>query len=101
MKKRIAFCLFVFVLFTAMFSGSAKAIESGNYRTARGTFTEKYYWEDSDSCSMIIETEDGNVWRVDNYVFRLLAECEVTFDTMGTEDVLDDEIIEVTTKTIF
>lgn len=102
MNKNLAILIAIAMMITGLFSGSVRAMEeTPEYEVRRGVFTEKYYREDSDSYSMIVQTDDGNLWSIDNYVFRLLAECEITFDTMGTADIEDDVIIEIITKTVF
>ena len=43
---------------------------------------------------MVVETADGNVWMVDE-VFNDGELVQVSFDTKGTADVTDDEILKI------
>lgn len=42
-----------------------------------------------------IKTADGNLWEVEDYFAPRFTTLHVTFDTKGTEDVTDDEIIQI------
>ena len=43
-----------------------------------------------------VTTDDGNVWDCNTYDFSLGERVAVTFLDMGTDDVLDDEVLTVT-----
>ncbi len=43
---------------------------------------------------MVVETADGNVWMVDE-VFNDGELVQVSFDTKGTADITDDEILKI------
>lgn len=42
-----------------------------------------------------LEDTSGNIWTVENDTLKLYGRYIVTFDSMGTEDITDDEIVEV------
>ena len=44
---------------------------------------------------VVIETEDGNIWDFEGDGYQIGDEITVRFDTNGTEDVTDDEIVRV------
>lgn len=56
-----------------------------------------YPTDDRDYAIMTIETEDGNLWDVEDYVAPRNVKLAVTFDTMNTETILDDEILQIVT----
>lgn len=44
---------------------------------------------------VILEDESGNLWMIDpeNEEFKVKEVCSVLFNSMGTEDIEDDEIV--------
>lgn len=66
-----------------------------NVRVAEGVVRNFSYWDDLDVIKCEIETEDGHVWNILDYVAPRETDVIVTFDTHGTDDVTDDEIIEI------
>lgn len=42
-----------------------------------------------------IKTADGHLWEVEDYFAPRFTTLHVTFDTKGTEDITDDEIIQI------
>lgn len=67
-------------------------------RTIAGEiYSVSYPTDDRDYCVTTIETEDGNLWNIEDYVAPRNIKLAVTFDTMGTETILDDEIVQIVT----
>lgn len=42
-----------------------------------------------------LEDTTGNVWCVENNTLKLYGRYIVTFDSMGTKDITNDEIVEI------
>lgn len=67
-------------------------------RTIAGEiYSVSYPTDDRDYCVTTIETEDGNLWNIEDYVAPRNVKLAVTFDTMGTETILDDEVLQIVT----
>ena len=67
-------------------------------RTIAGEiYSVSYPTDDRDYCVTTIETEDGNLWNVEDYVAPRSVKLAVTFDTMNTETLLDDEVLQIVT----
>ena len=67
-----------------------------NTRTMNGEVYSIRFCDDSkDYCTTTIKTEDGNLWVVDDYVCPRFTTLHVTFNTMGTKDIKDDEIVQI------
>ena len=67
-----------------------------NTRTMDGEVYSIRFCDDSkDYCTTTIKTEDGNLWVVDDYVCPRFTTLHVTFNTMGTKDIKDDEIVQI------
>ena len=67
-------------------------------RTIAGEiYSVSYPTDDRDYCVTTIETEDGNLWNIEDYVAPRSVKLAVTFDTKGTETILDDEIVQIVT----
>ena len=67
-------------------------------RTIAGEiYSVSYPTDDRDYAITTIETEDGNLWNIEDYVAPRNVKLAVTFDTMGTETILDDEIAQIVT----
>lgn len=67
-------------------------------RTIAGEiYSVSYPTDDRDYAITTIETEDGNLWNVEDYVAPRSVKLAVTFDTMNTETILDDEILQIVT----
>lgn len=98
MKKLFALILALAMALSLAFS--AYAVESSgepepevpSFRCDMGEVVERRYHEDGDFMSILICTSDGNLWELQYYTATLMEPCFVVFDTMGTEEVTDDEI---------
>lgn len=67
-------------------------------RTIAGEiYSVSYPTDDRDYCVTTIETEDDNLWNIEDYVAPRSVKLAVTFDTKGTETILDDEIVQIVT----
>ena len=67
-------------------------------RTIAGEiYSVSYSTDDRDYCVTTSETEDGNLWNIEDYVAPRNVKLAVTFDTMGTETILDDEVLQIVT----
>lgn len=67
-------------------------------RTIAGEiYSVSYPTDDRDYCVTTIETEDSNLWNIEDYVAPRSVKLAVTFDTKGTETILDDEIVQIVT----
>ena len=91
--------LLLATLMTANVSApAANAIENNSTRTVSGVvYAIDYPTETRDYAITTIETEDGNLWGAEDYVAPCNVKVAVTFDTMGTETILDDEIVQIVT----
>ena len=99
MRKKIAtLTLTLGMLFTTTMPTMAqtKEINFPDLRTAKGTYYDY----------LTITTEDGNEWLLDNSkgskyisegkaIFRDKENVVILFDTMATEDITDDIILDV------
>lgn len=70
-----------------------------NVRFEEGIVLSRSYFSEDDIVRTEIQTEDGTVWCVDDFTCNLTSKVIVEFDTKGTEDMLDDEIVGVITYT--
>ena len=95
MKKKIISLIMGLCALTTL-PVSAKEVSFPNLRTAQGTYYDY----------LVVETTDGNEWLLDdsteskyisngNAIFTDKENVIVLFDTMGTEDVTDDVILDV------
>lgn len=67
-------------------------------RTIAGEiYSVSYPTDDRDYCVTTIETEDGNFWNIEDYVAPRSVKLAVTFGTMNTETILDDEVLQIVT----
>lgn len=92
--------LLLATLMTANVSApAANAIENKpETRTIAGEiYSVSYPTDDRDYCVTTIETEDGNLWNIEDYVAPRSVKLAVTFDTMNTETILDDEVLQIVT----
>lgn len=48
-----------------------------------------------DNNNVIIETEDGNLWEMENFYLEQDSYYLVWFDTKGTVEIEDDEIVKI------
>lgn len=89
--KRIISAIIVASLTLCGFTSCGEIQESGNaHREASG------FISDCNNDTLEITTDDGNIWLMTGiYVESGTAVC-VVFDTMGTGDITDDEIVELT-----
>lgn len=72
------------VLLSALFPACMQTVHSTGFRVSTGYVVNE----------LLIETDDGELWSYDTELERG-AYIEVIFDTKGTKDVLDDEIITI------
>lgn len=89
--KRIISAIIVASLTLCGFTSCGEIQESDNtYRKTSG------FISDCNNDTLEITTDDGNIWLMTGiYVESRTAVC-VVFDTMGTGDITDDEIVELT-----
>ena len=67
-------------------------------RTIAGEiYSVSYPTDDRDYAITTIETSDGNLWTIEDYVAPRSEKLAVTFDTMNTETILDDEVLQIVT----
>lgn len=67
-----------------------------NTRTIDGeVYSIRFCDDNKDYCTTTIKTTDGNLWVVDDYVCPRFTTLHVTFNTMGTQDIKDDEIVQI------
>lgn len=67
-------------------------------RTIAGEiYSVSYPTNDRDYCVTTIETEDGHLWNIEDYVAPRNVKLAVTFNTMETETILDDEVLQIVT----
>lgn len=72
------------VLLSALFPACMQTVHNTDFRVCTGFVVNE----------LLIETDDGHLWYYDNTLVRG-SSIEVIFDTKGTKDVLDDEIITI------
>lgn len=97
---KTALSLILATLMTANVSApAANPIENKpETRTIAGEiYSVSYPTDDRDYCVTTIETEDGNLWDIEDYVAPRSVKLAVTFDTMHTETILDDEVLQIVT----
>lgn len=67
-----------------------------NTRTMDGeVYSIRFCDDNKDYCTTTIKTEDGNLWEVDDYICPRFTTLHITFNTMGTKDIKDDEIVQI------
>lgn len=97
---KTALSLILATLMTANVSApAANPIENKpETRTIAGEiYSVSYPTDDRDYAITTIETEDGNLWDIEDYVAPRSVKLAVTFDTMNTETILDDEVLQIVT----
>lgn len=97
---KTALSLILATLMTANVSApAANPIENKpETRTIAGEiYSVSYPTDDRDYAITTIETSDGNLWNVEDYVAPRSVKLAVTFDTMNTETILDDEVLQIVT----
>lgn len=99
MKTALSLILAALTTTAAAAAPVANPIENkSETRTIAGEiYSVSYPTDDRDYAITTIETEDGNLWDAEDYVAPRNAKVAVTFDTMGTETILDDEIVQIVT----
>lgn len=104
MKKNLLTALTALALIGTMTitTGCGKTAEAAETetRTIEGILTESYSIAE-DRLGMNLVTYDGNHWKIADFTSNFYTPCEVTFDTKGTAEIEDDEIIQITTFTDF
>lgn len=98
-KSTIAMVLAALATTSTAAAPVANPIENkSETRTIAGEiYSVSYPTDDRDYAITTIETEDGNLWDAEDYVAPRNVKVAVTFDTMGTETILDDEIVQIVT----
>ncbi len=76
-------------------AGCSNAKAEPNRRVVNGFLISFDYRTPYDFITSTIVTSDGNVWEVDDYVCNCGAQLQVTFDTMGTDNITDDQIVKI------
>lgn len=97
---KTALSLILATLMTANVSApAANPIENKpETRTIAGEiYSVSYPTDDRDYAITTIETEDGNLWDIEDYVAPRSVKLAVTFDTMNTATILDDEVLQIVT----
>ncbi len=89
MKKNIITALTVIIALLAGFTAGRSTTQA--QQSQLRVMTGNYY------DYLVIETVDGNEWLMDEGAapFEDGELVQVTFDTKGTENILDDEILEI------
>lgn len=96
--KKIAtmFLSMLTAIMVAMTCVACASASNKNTRTMDGeVYSIRFCDNDKDYCTTTIITEDGNMWEIDDYVCPRFTTLHITFNTMGTEDITDDEIIQI------
>ena len=100
MKRKVNKTRKALILTVGLVSLFSTAIPMVSKATETRTVQGKYY-------DYLVETEDGNEWLLDdsteskyldsngNAIFRSGESITVLFDTMGTENITDDVILDV------
>lgn len=99
MKTAIAMILAALATTSTATAPVANPIENKpETRTIAGEiYSVSYPTDDRDYAITTIETEDGNLWDIEDYVAPRSVKLAVTFDTMNTETILDDEVLQIVT----
>lgn len=96
--KKIA-TVFLSVLSAIMVLLTCVACASATVKNTRTIDAEIYsidFGDDErDYAITTIQTSDGHLWEVEDYFAPHFTTLHVTFDTKGTDDVTDDEIIQI------
>lgn len=97
MKKIATMCLSVLTAVMVLLTCVACASASNkNTRTIDGeVYSIRFCDDNKDYCTTTIKTADGHLWEVDDYVCPRFTTLHITFNTMGTNDITDDEIIQI------
>ena len=83
----------IMVLLTCVACASANTV---NTRTMDGeVYSVRFCDDKQDYCITTIKTADGNLWVMEDYVCPRNTTLHITFNTNGTDDVTDDEIIQI------
>lgn len=98
MKTAIAMILAGLMTANAAVPATTAIENKTETRTVSGVvYAIDYPTDDCDYAITTIETDDGNLWDVEDYVAPRSVKLAVTFDTMNTETILDDEIVQIVT----
>ena len=95
MKKHRKICCALVVTIFSMLFIVAGLPEEEQYRVVHAQAGLHKYIENGDYMIQEFITQDGNKWEIDDCVCPIGAECKITFDTKGTEEIEDDEIVKV------
>jgi hypothetical protein len=99
MMKTALSLILATLMTTSATAPATNAIENkSETRTVAGSvYAIDYPTETRDYAITTIETSDGNLWDIEDYVAPRSVKLAVTFDTKGTETILDDEIVQIVT----
>ena len=89
--KRIITALIAVSLALGVFTSCGEIQESGNTLRESSGFIS-----DCSNDTLEITTDDGNIWLMTGMYVESGTTVRVVFDTMGTGDITDDEIVELT-----
>lgn len=98
-KTTIAMILAALATTSTATAPAANPIENKpETRTIAGEiYSVSYPTDDRDYAITTIETSDGNLWDIEDYVAPRSVKLAVTFDTMNTATILDDEVLQIVT----
>lgn len=98
MKTILSLALAAFMTASATAPAATTIENKTETRTVSGVvYRVDYPTDDRDYAITTIETDDGNLWDAEDYVAPRNVKLAVTFDTMGTETILDDEVLQIVT----
>lgn len=99
MKTALSLILAALATTSTATAPAANTIENKQEtRTIAGEiYSVSYPTDDRDYCVTTIETEDGNLWDIEDYVAPRSVKLAVTFDGMNTDTILDDKIVQIVT----
>lgn len=92
MKDNLVGIILIIVGMCMMFWGTFRMIDCSTTSTTYMKSAEVIQIRDNVA---YLEDISGNIWTVEDDTLKLYGRYVVTFDSMGTEDITDDEIVEV------
>lgn len=95
MKKTRTIMAIAFLVFGVMAVTIGNALAYSENNRCMDAMVYKIDWcnDERDYCITTIETEDGNLWEIEDYIVPRSAKLLVTFDNNGTPDNIYDDII--------
>lgn len=85
----------IMVCLTCVACTSAKASNKNTRTMDAEIYSIDFGDDERDYAITTIQTSDGHLWEVEDYFAPRFTTLHVTFDTKGTDDVTDDEIIQI------